>query len=123
MNLVVISGRQVKEIELKYSPSGVAYTNFTLAVDRKFSKDKKTDFINFKAFGKTAEAIATYSDKGKKISITGSIQTGSYEGKNGKVYTFDVLAEEVEFIEWADKKPEERFTDLQEVEDTEFVPF
>ena len=76
--------------------------NLNVAVDRKFKKDGQptADFINCKAFGKTAEFIEKYFDKGNRIGLTGSIQTGSYKNKDGAtVYTTDVIVDNVEFVE------------------------
>ena len=80
----------------------MAIASFTLAVDRKFKKDgeQSADFINCKAFGKTAEVIEKYVVKGTKIAVVGHIQTGSYTNKDGqKVYTTDVVIDELEFCE------------------------
>jgi single-strand DNA-binding protein len=80
----------------------MAIASFTLAVDRKFKKDgeQSADFINCKAFAKIAEVIEKYVTKGTKIAIVGRIQTGSYTNKDGqKVYTTDVMIEDLEFCE------------------------
>ena len=70
-----------------------------MAVDR-HDKDKNCDFINCIAFGKSAENLEKYVKKGNKVAISGRIQTGSYTNKEGRqVYTTDVVAERVEFIE------------------------
>ena len=107
MNKVVIIGRPTKDPELKFAQgTGTAVTTFTLAVNRRFKKEGQpdADFIPVVVFGKTAEATANYSAKGKLISIAGHIQTRNYEGKDGvKHYVTEVLADEVEFIEWASK--------------------
>ena len=117
MNNVNIIGRLCADPELRYLPSGnnTAVATFTLAVDRNLSKDKKAeaeskgqataDFINCKAWGKTAETIANYVIKGKLIGVNGRIETGSYEAKDGtRRYTTDVVAEKVQFLEWGDKQ-------------------
>ena len=75
---------------------------FSLAVDRRFKKDgdQTADFINCVAFGKTGEFIEKYGRKGTKFVVEGRIQTGSYTNKDGqKVYTTDVVVEQVEFAE------------------------
>ena len=104
MNKVILMGRSVKDADVKYSQGAnpMAIASITLAVDRKFKKDgeQTADFINCKAFGKTAEVIEKYVTKGTKIAVTGRIQTGSYTNKDGvKVYTTDVMIEELEFCE------------------------
>ena len=80
-----------------------AIARFTLAVDRRFKKqgeEQTADFISCVAFGKTAEFVEKYLQQGTKIACCGRIQTGSYTNKDGnKVYTTDVVIEEVEFAE------------------------
>lgn len=99
MNNVSLVGRLTRNPEIKATNSGSSYARFSIAVDRR-GKDAGTDFINIVAFGKTSEFIERYFRKGQRIGINGRIQTGSYEGKDGKkVYTFDVIAENVEFVE------------------------
>ena len=99
MNNVSLVGRLTRDPEIKTTNSGSSYARFSIAVDRR-GKDAGTDFINIVAFGKTSEFIERYFRKGQRIGINGRLQTGSYEGKDGKkVYTFDVIAENVEFVE------------------------
>lgn len=99
MNNVSLVGRLTRDPEIKTTNSGSSYARFSIAVDRR-GKDAGTDFINIVAFGKTSEFIERYFRKGQRIGINGRIQTGSYEGNDGKkVYTFDVIAENVEFVE------------------------
>lgn len=99
MNSVSLVGRLTRDPEIKYSESGKTIARFGIAVDRR-KKDSGADFINIVAFDKTGEFIEKYFRKGQRIGITGRIQTGSYDGKDGrKVYTFDVVADNVEFVE------------------------
>lgn len=134
MNHVSITGRLTKDVELRYTQSGMATTRLNVAVDRKLSKDKKaelqakgeptTDFISCVAFGKTAETIATYLGKGRKILIEGRIQTGSYDKDGHKVYTTDVIVDQFEFIDSGDKQaPTFNAGDFQAIEDDEDCPF
>ena len=104
MNLVVLNGRLVRDPELKFGQSGKAYSRFSIAVDRPFqsSADKNSqtaDFINCVAFGKTAEFIAEYFRKGRKILLRGSLQMNQYESEGKKLTTYVVIAENVEFGE------------------------
>ena len=105
MNKVVLIGRLTKDPELKFTPgTGTAVATFTVAVDRKFSKDgqKEADFIPIVVWGKTAESCANYTAKGKLIGISGRIQVRSYDAKDGtKRYVTEIVAEEVQFLEWA----------------------
>lgn len=96
MNLVIEKGRLTRDPEIQTTQSGTTFARFSLAVDR-ISKDKGADFISMKAFGKTAEFIAKYTEKGKQILVEGHIQTGSYEKDGKKIYTTDIIADRVEF--------------------------
>ena len=104
MNKVILMGRCTKDPEIRYGgANNTAVAKFSLAVDRKFKRegDEQTaDFINCVAFGKTAEFLEKYAHKGTKFVVEGRIQTGSYTNKEGnKVYTTDVMVENVEFAE------------------------
>ncbi len=101
MNKVILIGRLTRDVETRYSGE-TAIARYTLAVDRKYKKDgeQTADFINCVAFGKSGEFAEKYLHKGMKIAVTGRIQTGSYDDKDGKkVYTTDVVIEEHEFCE------------------------
>ena len=102
MNKVILMGRLTRDIEMRYSQgtSPLTVGKFSLAVARKFKRDNESeaDFINCVAFGKTAENIDTFFCKGRMIMIEGRIQTGSYDGKDGKkVYTTDVIVDSFYF--------------------------
>ena len=102
MNSVQLIGRLTRDPEIRYTDGGASITRFGLAVDRRFKQENgaDADFINIVAFGKTAEFIEKYFHKGMKIALNGRIQTGSYTDKDGKkVYTTDIVAENVEFCE------------------------
>lgn len=102
MNSVQLVGRFTKDPDVKYTNGGATIARFSVAVDRRFAKEgeQTADFINVVAFGKTAEFIEKYFHKGNRIGIVGRIQTGSYKNKDGAtVYTTDVVAENVEFVE------------------------
>lgn len=104
MNSVNLIGRLVRDPDLRYTQSGTAVVRFTLAVDRKLSKEKKAqaeqtaDFISMTAWGKTAELISNYFSKGSQVGIEGRIQTGSYEKERRKIYTTDVVVNSVTFV-------------------------
>lgn len=108
MNNVQLIGRLTKDPEIRYTQSQTAVVSFTLAVDRRFKKDgeQTADFISCKAWNKTAEFVSKYFTKGKRMALSGRIETGSYEGKNGKVYTTEVIADNVEFVDSKEEKPE-----------------
>lgn len=105
MNKAVLMGRLTKDPDVRYSQGQEAtcIARYTLAVDRiktKNNQDPGADFISCVAFGKRGEFAEKYLKKGMKVAITGRIQTGSYDAKDGhKVYTTDVVVEEHEFCE------------------------
>lgn len=102
MNNVSLVGRLTRDPEVRYTDGGLSIAKFSIAVDRRFKKDGQpdADFPNITAFGKTAEFVEKYFSKGQRIGLVGRIQTGSYQKEDGtKVYTTDVIAENVEFVE------------------------
>ena len=105
MNKVIISGRVVREVDVRYSQTAngsMAVARYTLAVDRAFKKEgeQAADFINCIAFGKNGEFAEKYLHQGTKIIVEGRWQTGSYTNKDGqKVYTNDCVVERHEFCE------------------------
>ena len=104
MNKVILIGRLTRDPEVRYSQgdNATAIARFSLAVNRKFKNAEgnyDADFPNCIAFGKTAEFVEKYFHKGDMIALIGRLQTGSYTNKDGvKVYTTDVVVEEVEFV-------------------------
>ncbi|MDU3086854.1 MAG: single-stranded DNA-binding protein [Peptoniphilus harei] len=108
MNSVSLIGRLVRDPELRYAQTGTAMCRFTVAVDRRMSKQRRqeaqannqptADFISCTAFGATAELIANYNRKGSQIGIEGRIQTGSYEKEGRTIYTTDVVVNNLTFI-------------------------
>lgn len=98
MNLVILTGRLTRDPELKFGQSGKAYSRFSLAVDRPFQKGE-ADFINCVAFGKTAELIGEYLRKGRKVGVNGRLQMSRYEANGEKRTSYDVLVENIEFLE------------------------
>ena len=108
MNKVVLVGRLTKDPELKFAQgTGTAVTTFTVAVNRRFKREgqPEADFIPIVIWGKIAEATATHMKKGRLISVAGRIATRNYDAKDGtKRYVTEVIAEEVEFIDWGGNK-------------------
>jgi single-strand DNA-binding protein len=102
MNHVSLLGRLTKDPEVKQTAGGNSVCSFTIAVDRKYKKADGTrdaDFISCVGWRQVADIIGQYFHKGSRIGITGSIQTRSYDGQNGKVFITEVLVEEIEFID------------------------
>lgn len=103
LNNVTLMGRLTADPELKHTQSGIAVTRFTLAVDRNYSKsgtERQTDFIDIVAWRFTAEFVSKYFHKGQLVAVQGSIQTGSYQDRDGnKRRSFEVVADSVYFAE------------------------
>ncbi|KUO75542.1 MAG: single-stranded DNA-binding protein [Desulfosporosinus sp. BRH_c37] len=102
LNRIVLIGRLTKDPELRYTPNGVAVTNFTLAVERNFKNaqgEKETDFIPCVVYRQLAELCANYLDKGKLASVDGRLQIRTYNDNNGqKHWITEVVAENVQFL-------------------------
>ena len=112
MNQVILIGRLTKNLELRYTESNIAVGTTTIAVNRPRQKDKEqeADFINIKVWGKQAENIHKYLNKGSLIAVDGRIQTGSYTNQEGeKRYITEVIANNVQFLET--KKATEKGTE------------
>ena len=101
MNLVILTGNLVRDPEKTYTSSNMAVTKFTVAVNRFTRKEgsQDADFIRVTAFDKQAELVEKYMRKGSKIGIEGRLQTGSYEKEGKTVYTTDIIANRVEFLD------------------------
>jgi|SRR5690625_1820847 len=103
INTATVTGRLVKDVDLRYSQSGKAVANFTVAVNRPFKSqngDREADFINVVQFGKGAELTAQYMNKGSQIGVTGRIQTRNYENNEGRrVYVTEIVADQVAFLD------------------------
>lgn len=121
MNKVILIGRVTKDIELRYTPGGVATATFYLAVQRNFKNTKgefEADFIPVQVWRGTAESCAKHLKKGRLVAVCGRIQTGSYDTPDGqRRYTWQVVADEVQFIEWGEKQEQKQTTDVPGFDD------
>lgn len=100
INQVVLVGRLTRDPELRKTQTGKSVLSFTVAVNRRFSKQDQADFVNCVAWEQTADFIANYLTKGALISIEGSVQSRSYEDATGKrVYVQEISAERVQSLE------------------------
>jgi len=103
LNRVVLMGRLTADPELRHTNNDIAVTSFTLAVDRSYVRagaERVTDFIDIVAWRNTAEFVSKYFNKGQLVAVEGSIQTRSYQDKDGnKRRAFEVIAENVHFAE------------------------
>ena len=100
-NKVIQIGRITRDLELKSVGSDKVVLKFGIAVDRKFKKEGQptADFFNCEVWGKTAEAMCNYTAKGSMISVGGRLRSGSYEKEGTKIYTTDIVVEEVTFLD------------------------
>ena len=102
MNKVCLIGRITRDPELRYTSSNVPTVRFTLAVNRTFQNqngEREADFINIVAWRNQAENVKKYVSKGSLVAVEGRIQTGSYEKDGQRIYTTDVIADNVQFLE------------------------
>ena len=113
MNNVVLMGRLTRDPEARVTQSEKQVSTFTLAVNRKFEKDK-ADFINIIAWNKLSEFTQKYLSKGRQILVSGRLQVRDYEKDGHKVYVTEVIAEEIYF---ADSKPKEEINVTYEDDD------
>lgn len=113
MNTIIIMGRLTKDPEQRVTQSEKQVSTFTLAVNRKFEKDK-ADFINVVAWNKLSEFTQKYLSKGRQIVVSGRLQVRDYEKDGHKVYVSEVIAEEIYF---ADSKPKEEVNITYEDDD------
>ncbi|OZB93722.1 single-stranded DNA-binding protein [Paenibacillus sp. XY044] len=108
LNRVILIGRLTRDPELRYTPSGVAVTQFTLAVDRPFTAqggEREADFIPVVTWRQLAETCANYLRKGRLTAVEGRIQVRNYENNEGKrVYVTEVIADNVRFLESSNRE-------------------
>lgn len=103
LNRIILIGRLTRDPELRYTPAGVAVTQFTLAVDRNFTGqngEREADFIPVVTWRQLAETCANYLRKGRLTAVEGRIQVRNYENNEGKrIYVTEVIADNVRFLE------------------------
>ncbi len=112
-NKVILGGRLTADPELKQTQTGVAVVSFSIAVNRRPSRDgaQQTDFFNVTAWRGTAEIVTKYFKKGSSICVVGSIQNRSWTDQQGqKRYATDIIADEVNFV---DSRGESSASDVQ----------
>jgi len=115
MNKVILIGNIVNDITIEKTSSGNSILKNTIAVRRQFKNadgEYESDFIRFTAFKRTADFLAQYANKGDRIGLEGRWQTGSYDGANGKIYTNDLIVDNVELLTAPRKeeKPKDELT-------------
>ena len=101
MNKVYLIGNLTRDPEIRSTSTGISVCNFSIAVNRRKRADgqQETDFFNIVAWRQLAEICSRYLAKGRKVAVSGSIQTRTYEAQDGsKRSAFDIVADEVEFL-------------------------
>lgn len=106
MNKIFEIGRLTKDPELRFTPGeGKAVCNFSIAVDDGWGDNKKAYFFNVVVWGKSAEAVASFTHKGSKVAVIGKLTTRDYEANDGtKRYVTEILADQYGGIEFLDSK-------------------
>lgn len=102
MNKCILIGRLCTDVETRNTTNGTTVASYRLAVDRRFKKEgqPEADFLNCVAFGNNGEFASKYLRKGIKVAVEGSIQTRSYDDKDGKkVYVTEIIVDQHEFCE------------------------
>lgn len=96
MNLVIIVGRVGQKPEVRYTPSQVAITTISVATTEKIKDNETTEWHSVTVFGKSAEFVSQYIDKGDMIAVSGRIETRSWDDKDGvKHYKTGIVADTV----------------------------
>lgn len=118
MNKVILIGNLTKDPESQTTSNGTTVCRFTLAVQRRFSNadgEKEVDFLNIVTWRTLAENCIKYLTKGKKVAISGSIQTRSYEANDGtKKYITEIMADEVKFLSSSTNQGTEKVEKIDE---------
>lgn len=126
MNKVILKGRLTANPELKKTPNDISVTTFTVAVNRRFDREK-ADFINCEAWRNTAEFVSKYFAKGKEILVIGELHIDKSERDGSAVYFTKVVADEVEFCgnkaDAADAKPTTNNSNMEELDADDDLPF
>ena len=128
MNKVFMIGRLTGDPETRWTQNDVAIATFTIAVNRgkdRSGNDLGADFPRVQCFGKTAESVERFTGKGLRVAIEGKIRTGSYTNQKGdKIYTTDINADRVEFLDWKERtNAEEESGREQEIRAAEQMGF
>lgn len=129
MNQIILIGNLTADPEARNTQNGIAVTQFTVAVQRKFKNDQgryDADFIRCVAWRQTAEFLAKYGGKGRKIAVVGELQSRTYDKDGQKHTVFEVIANNVELLDKRDAQPEpgeapkQTFTEVDETDDLPF---
>lgn len=108
MNSVNLIGNLTRDVEVRYTTGDnpTAFAKFGIAINEGYGDKKKVSFLNITAWGKVAENCEKFLHKGSKVGVSGRIQTGSYEKDGQRINTFDIVANNVEFLDSASDRHE-----------------
>lgn len=130
INKCIFIGRLTKDPDARYTQSGNAVTTFRIAVNRNFLNnqgEREADFIPIQAWRTTAENCAKYLQKGQLVAVSGRLQTRSYEQDGQRRFTWEIIADEVQFLERSNNnqksKLEDAYEDLEPVDPDDELPF
>jgi single-strand DNA-binding protein len=102
LNRIVLIGRLVADPQLRYTQSGIAVTNFRIAVDRPFTNqqgERETDFIDIVCWRKLAETVANHLNKGRLVAVDGRLQIRQYEWEGQRRQAAEVYADDIRFLD------------------------
>ena len=124
LNKVILIGRLTADPNLRYTQSGNAVANFTLAVDRPFTNqggEKEVDFIDIVTWRKLAETVAANLEKGRMVAVEGRLQIRSYEDQNGvRRKAAEIVADQVKFLDYRRQDEPQSETTESEFDDFPF---
>ena len=126
MNNITLVGNLVADPEMRMSVDGKAITNLRIAVNRAFKKqgEDSADYLRVVCFGRKAEVCNEWLRKGAKISVVGSVKTGSYENTEGnRVYTFDIYANDIQFLSPRNENSQQQAVKPEVMDDTQGLQF
>ena len=126
MNKVILMGNLTRDPEIRYTQGekSMAIARFSLAINRRFSREGETnvDFFNCTAFGKQAEFVEKYFRQGSRMLLVGRAQNDNYTNKNGeKVYSVQIMADEIEFAERKQAGGNNNVEPTQKQDDDDFM--
>lgn len=126
MNVISLVGNLTSDPEMRMTADGKAITNLRIAVNRAFKKqgEDSADYFRVVCFGRKAEVCNEWLRKGKKISVVGSVKTGSYENAEGnRVLTFDIYANDIQFLSPRNENSQQQAVKPEVVDDNQGLQF
>jgi len=114
-NKIILMGNLTRDPELKYTPSGTGIAEFSLAMNRKYQDKDETTYIDVVTFGKLAERVAEYCQKGKQVLVDGRLEQQRWEDSEGKKRSkHKVIAYGVTFLDGGRRATSEEHADADD---------